>query len=220
MKTPSLRFGMKTLLFLFCASGAAAYVFGNSLLAQWRRWNGPSMGSIDFRIQNDGSTPRQWDSLDAMHAYYIKSFVESEGFGGSRIPQITPRDWMLAVDGKLYSVGKLELLSFIHDGEQDVVAYENSWNVLARNSLSGYEQRPLTEFEQRVVDYLRSGGEPVLHHKNLETRLVAPLTASESCLQCHDGEKGDVVGAFSYSLNRVSPAVQSLITDANGVPLP
>jgi len=33
-------------------------------------------------------------------------------------------------------------------------------------------------------------------------RLIAPILASETCLKCHEGEAGSVLGAFDYIFKR------------------
>jgi hypothetical protein len=74
--------------------------------------------------------------------------------------------------------------------------------------------RPLDAFEQMAVKELSDGFQDVAYefnglliggrsgrHQSTKVRMVGAIRASQSCNQCHDSKDGDLLGAFSYTLN-------------------
>ena len=66
--------------------------------------------------------PRDWANLEEMHAYHVERFVESEGFGVSRIfrpEELRP----ITVNGTTYRITDLELISLMTTKHDHPVAY-------------------------------------------------------------------------------------------------
>jgi hypothetical protein len=60
--------------------------------------------------------------------------------------------------------------------------------------------RPLDEFEKAGLAALREGEALYTRKTSLELRMLGPIRASKTCVECHDCERGRLLGAFSYHL--------------------
>jgi len=148
---------------------------------------GPASGGID---------------LDAMHTLGVVDFVHPDGFGYfkdrrhvagfqphafSRIPGPTP----------LYAVETVELIGLLRHPEPVVYV---STRLPAMAELREAPTRPLDDFEAAGLAAVRAG--PDLHtaRPGGRRRMVGALRNGRQCVQCHGGDEGDLLGAFSYSL--------------------
>jgi hypothetical protein len=68
------------------------------------------------------------------------------------------------------------------------------------DALKGAPTRPLDPFEAEGLEALRKGGE--LHVRG--HRMLGAVRATKQCLDCHGGNRGDLLGAFSYTLRPVT----------------
>jgi hypothetical protein len=65
--------------------------------------------------------------------------------------------------------------------------------------------RDLDGFEQLSLNSLQSGDELVADATLNRIQMVGAIRASKQCLECHDVQRGDLLGAFSYELRRDPP---------------
>jgi hypothetical protein len=65
--------------------------------------------------------------------------------------------------------------------------------------------RPLTAFEQQSLESLRAGEDLVTVVDTNDIQMLGSLRAVKQCLGCHSGERGRLLGAFSYRLRRDPP---------------
>lgn len=184
-----------------------------------------------------GTGASQWESFEQMHEFYEHSFVESEGFGISRILTFDePQDRRLKIEGQPYTVAKLNLIGLMKAEGQ---VYEPSWISMMRNNLSDYPARSLTTNEEDAIRELRGGSNLVWSHhpapfsQNRHANiteldlseqnrpltqdsytLIAPLRAGASCLDCHDAKRGELLGAFVYTMSPRASFLDQII--ANG----
>jgi hypothetical protein len=63
--------------------------------------------------------------------------------------------------------------------------------------------RPLDVFETLALDRLHAGDDLFVRRAGTDVRVLGSLRAADQCLRCHGGARGDLLGAFSYTL-RVS----------------
>ena len=63
--------------------------------------------------------------------------------------------------------------------------------------------RGLDYFEETGLKSLRGGENLYVVRKDDTLRMLGALRATKQCLQCHDSQRGDMLGAFSYTLRRV-----------------
>jgi hypothetical protein len=101
-----------------------------------------------------------------------------------------------------WAIRRLELVSLLkHDKPAVYVA-----QTLPRmQDLKKADTRPLTEFEEGALEALRSGDDLVVEAVTNRIRMVGAVRAAKQCLDCHSVQRGDLLGAFSYDLQRDPP---------------
>lgn len=157
-------------------------------------------------ILSGSDGPMMWRSFEQMHVEYTQRFVESEGFGISRVRRIDdPGRRLLMVNAVPHRVQKIRLIGLM---SHEAVVYESSvmqGETIARDHLHEYEQRALQAGEATAVSLLQDGAphvwEKIQTEDGLERgTLTAGLRATTGCCECHDAEEGDLLGAFIYEL--------------------
>ena len=63
--------------------------------------------------------------------------------------------------------------------------------------------RKLESFESSALEKLRKGEDLVTGTSPDGMRILGALRSAQQCQKCHGGERGDLLGAFSYSLSKV-----------------
>jgi hypothetical protein len=62
--------------------------------------------------------------------------------------------------------------------------------------------RPLTKFEETGMHRLQAGEDLFVRESPNGIRMLGAVRSVSQCIKCHDGERGDLLGAFSYFLQR------------------
>jgi hypothetical protein len=102
-----------------------------------------------------------------------------------------------------WSVRQVELIGLlIHDAP---VVYLNPDGKLPTMAAAREAKtRELTEFEAGGLKDLAAGKEVVaVDAATNHVRMVGAIRMAGACLKCHEGTKGDLLGAFTYDLVRV-----------------
>ena len=96
-----------------------------------------------------------------------------------------------------WEISRLELVSLLRHNPPRVYVSEE---MPAMDQLTEYPHRELNEFESASLPQLVSQEDLVI--KRIADRMVmlGSLRASNDCLECHSGQRGDLLGAFSYEL--------------------
>jgi hypothetical protein len=170
---------------------------------------------------DDLPKPRQWTSHTEMHDYFVDRFVASDGFGGLRMAETrtVSRDQSLRHDGREYRVKSIELISLdpqapgLHKPRAlpadrlgpttQPYAYVDPFSVTKKSLNSSSSRRAITEAERGAIDKLRDGDADVFLPDAKPPRLIGAIRATKSCLDCHEGAAGKLLGAFSYQLSEV-----------------
>jgi hypothetical protein len=63
--------------------------------------------------------------------------------------------------------------------------------------------RPLNNFEAAGLERLQKGDDLFIREAKEKIRMLGAVRSIEVCTKCHGGERGDLLGAFSYHLERV-----------------
>lgn len=140
----------------------------------------------------------EWNDYDEMHAYYLQRFLDSEGFGRSRL---TPIEVLrsIQIGDASYTVVDLELIGLVRNDPP--AAYVNEWGLPSKERLAEARTRPLTAGEGTALDRIRAGEQVVFRADPEEPVLIGSIRARKECLACHAGsEEGDLLGAFRYRL--------------------
>ncbi len=98
-----------------------------------------------------------------------------------------------------WAVRRMELVSLLkHDRPQVYVSSE----LPRMDKMDDTPVRDLGEFETGALAKLKAGEDVVTRASLNRIEMLGALRASKSCLQCHNVERGQLLGAFSYSLVR------------------
>ena len=101
-----------------------------------------------------------------------------------------------------WQVSRTELVGLLKFAEPRV--YES--HVLPRmDYLNSNSTRQLDTFEQDSLRQLRDGEEIVIEQELNHIRMVGAIRAAKQCLDCHSVRRGELLGAFSYLLDRKQP---------------
>lgn len=152
------------------------------------------------------------DALRKMHRDGVMDFVNPEGFGYIEdrehvigfqahqfrtIPQLPDGE----ADNRRWRVASVELISILKHSEP--VAYRSE-HLPRMDELRDAPTRPLNTFEQQALAELRRGQDIEIGTTPDRIRLLGSIRAVKHCLSCHEVERGELLGAFSYTLFRES----------------
>ena len=150
--------------------------------------------------------------LMALHDVGLKSFLASERFGFVKTRQLAAgfephamtenpnRAWHKELIE--WQISRLDLVSLLKFAEPRVYLSEH---LPRMDELRNAETRPVDDFEQRALTHLRNGEDIVLDQQLNTIRLVGAVRAAKQCLDCHSVRRGELLGAFSYLLDRKQP---------------
>ncbi len=149
-------------------------------------------------------------SLWQMHRDGVVEFLNSEGYGYARdrdhvagfIPhqfRKLPRSWGMDRTTALWKFERLELVSLLKHDKPGVYVSET----LPRMDRVGQlTVRPLNAFESSSLPLLQNGEDLTKELKGSELQVLGSIRAGQVCLKCHDVQRGDLLGAFTYKLRR------------------
>jgi hypothetical protein len=162
-----------------------------------------SSPNTSFKIPDHLRALHQSSIVDFVYpsgAGYVKDRQHVAGFlahGFSKVPE--PRE--------SWSVEAIDLVSLLcHD---EPVAYVSA-NLPRMDEHRGAQAptRPLDGFESVGLQKLVAGEYLVAAESGSHLRVLGSIRAVNQCLKCHGAERGDLLGAFSYTLRRNGSAAQ------------
>jgi hypothetical protein len=154
---------------------------------------------------NDKAVAAQID----MHQGCIADFVNRKGFGyvkdrqhvvgfqEHRVSQVhtPPAPWGLEM---------VELMGLVRAGSEetaDPVVYV-SGNVPRLEELRKASTRKLDDFETEGLKALRAGEDLFIRDAEEGRRMLGSIRNGKQCIACHGGTRGQLLGAFSYTMLR------------------
>lgn len=160
------------------------------------------------------AAPPAKTGFEPIHATYVSWFIESEGFGNSRMISVRknpPAEWNTGEDK--YVVKAVNLIGIVNH-EVPVVytnflphetmagpAMKSRWAAQTR-ALDDFEADALKQFIAKKTDVVTNADKGTV---GSQMRIVGAIRAQASCIKCHEVEKGDLMGAFSYMLEKQAP---------------
>jgi hypothetical protein len=150
-------------------------------------------------------TPRPAEpDLAAAHEQNALAFLNPFNFGYVRdrehVAGFRPHQFRYRADAPArWRVERLELVGLLK--YDDPVVYLSE-NLPAMDELRDAPTRPLDAFEQQALTALRGGEDLMAQDGPNRMRLLGSLRAVKQCVRCHDVERGELLGAFSYRLAR------------------
>jgi hypothetical protein len=126
---------------------------------------------------------------------YFKDRRHVAGFQSHRFSQVP-------VTKEHWEVQRVELVGLLL--QETPIVYVSD-NLPRMDELRGAPTRPLDTFEAPALERLVAGRGLVFAEAPEATRLLGAIRSVRQCVGCHGGERGDLLGAFSYTLRRGKP---------------
>lgn len=98
-----------------------------------------------------------------------------------------------------YRLERLELVGLLL--REDPVAYVSE-ELPSMEDIGTVPTRPLDEFESMALPTLRQGSDLFSTRTNRGIRMLGAVRNASRCVDCHGGDEGALLGAFSYRLVR------------------
>lgn len=139
--------------------------------------------------------------LQEMHVVTGLEFTDPGTYGHVEPNKYTVGQWSHSVHkfhyGEVHKVEvpRIELVSLLKQKTPAVYVSEFLPNM---EELAGNPTRPLTEFETAALAKLKQGEDIVVDDAQKPRFMLGSLRAAKQCLQCHNVERGVLLGAFSY----------------------
>lgn len=143
--------------------------------------------------------------LSSFRFGYVKDREHVAGFGphgfqylprlelvGGELPQ-------LAEPTEHWAVRRLELVSLL---KHDTPRAYSSDKLPQMEELLGVPTRPLNDFENDALPRLIESEEVVARATTNRIEMVGAIRAEKQCLECHEVHRGQLLGAFTYTLVR------------------
>lgn len=144
------------------------------------------------------------EGFRSLHDSSVVDFVHPEGFGyikdrrhvvGFQEHQIS----QMPEPADRWALQRLDLLSLLL--HEEPVAYVTD-HLPRMKELRAASTRELDDFESVGLPALQRGEDLFVRSKGQELRMLGALRAARQCLACHEAERGDLLGAFSYRMMR------------------
>jgi hypothetical protein len=151
--------------------------------------------------------------LEALHAFSALEFVNPRGFGyvmdRKQVMGFQPHRFEDAPElsssqraTQRWQVQRVELVSLLKHDEPGVYLSE----YLPRmEQLREAKTRPLNAFETKALRALRNGEDIEFAATTNSIHMLGAIRAVKQCLNCHQAERGALLGTFSYTLHREPP---------------
>ncbi|HXT58425.1 MAG TPA: hypothetical protein VN699_07315 [Pirellulales bacterium] len=189
----------------------------NARYAGIRPESAPSSDSEPARQTFAPMAPREETALNLvpLHRESLVDFVNPRGFGWvkdrehaagfephafSQLPKLQP-----ASAKAFWRTARVELVSLLkHD---QPMVYVSS-RLPKMDELRDAPVRPLDAFELGGLSKLQQGDELVVHAAINRVQMLGSIPALKQCLECHQVQRGELLGAFSYEFLR-DPAISA-----------
>lgn len=152
---------------------------------------------------------------DALHDASRFDFLNAEGFGAIRTPRTQVAGFIEhafhrhplegAKARPQWSVDRIELVSLLKHDAPRVYVLDHLPRMDQLNGETA-PTRPLNAFEASALVKLRTDEDLVVAQNGAEVQMLGSLRAANQCLDCHNVQRGELLGAFSYRLTEVDAA--------------
>lgn len=143
--------------------------------------------------------------LVTLHTDGVLDFVNPRGWGyvqsRDRVAGFLPHRFSKVPAARTFAVQRVELVGLLKHTEPVVYLSDR---LPAMADLRDVPTRPLDAFETAALDRVRQGDDGFAASRGEVVRFVGGIRSAKQCVQCHGGERGDLLGAFAYTL-RANP---------------
>ncbi len=143
-------------------------------------------------------------SFHELHKGSVLDFINPNGWGYFRdlrqVYAFKPHGLSQFPDTRqpTWKVRRIELVSLLKGHEPGVYLSDHLPNM---SELADAKTRPLDAFERESLAQLRDGEDLLQQPAGTQMRLFGAIRAGEKCLKCHEVQRGELLGAFTYELN-------------------
>ena len=143
------------------------------------------------------------DPLRELHIDSIANFADSQDFGlvlsRKEVSGFLSHHFNRVPEAQSWKLQTVELLGLLMHEEPVVYVSSELPNMAnARNAPT----RPLNVFEAAGLKRLQQGDDLYIRETKDNVRMVGAVRSIRVCIGCHGGERGDLLGAFTYQLKR------------------
>jgi hypothetical protein len=147
----------------------------------------------------------QPDALRTMHLGSVVDFVNPRGFGlivnRQKVAGFQSHQFGEVPKAESWKVQSVELVGLLKHEEPAVYV---SAELPRMDTLRTAPTRALNTFESAGLQKLQQGEDLFIRETPHGLRMLGAVRAIQKCTECHGGERGNLLGAFSYSLRRNS----------------
>jgi hypothetical protein len=146
------------------------------------------------------------EGLYRLHRDAIVDFSYSDGFGlfkdRRHVAGYEPHQFSEVPElAEQWEVQRLELVGLLL--HKQPVAYVTE-HLPRMEELGAAATRTLDPFETSALEKLRHGEDLLYTEVSGGMRMLGAIRSVKQCVKCHGGERGDLLGAFSYTLRRTT----------------
>lgn len=142
------------------------------------------------------------DFANAANWGYTRDREHVAGFlphGMTRLPDFSKQE----IEKAHWTVARLDLVGLLKYETPQVYVSEH---LPKMDELADAPTRSLDGFENMALVALQDGEDLVVGHAGERLRLLGSLRAGKQCQACHNVSRGELLGAFSYTLRQEKPA--------------
>jgi len=155
------------------------------------------------------------EQLLGLHSNGAGDFLDMEMFGyvkdrehvsGFKSHQFAEMPTISTEEKEAWQVVRLELVSLLRFDKPKVYVSDK---LPKMDELQDATTRPLNAFEKRALEKLWHDEDLVIDDGTNRIGMLGSLRAGKDCLECHQVNRGELLGAFSYDLFRKTPVKQT-----------
>lgn len=157
-------------------------------------------------------------AIQSAHEVSRRDFLDPEGFGYVQTPRTAVAGFIehafhqnpLAGNKQLskWRLQRLELVSLLKFETPRVYVLDHLPRMDQLNS-NDIPTRELDEFESDSLAKLRTSADVIVSHEGNDYRMLGSLRAAKQCLECHNVQRGELLGAFTYRLTLAEEASEN-----------
>lgn len=143
------------------------------------------------------------EQFAAMHRHGLADFAFPDGWGYRKdrdaVAGFLSHRFSHVPTTETWTVHRIELVGLLKHAEPKVYLSDK---LPAMDDLRGAPTRSLDAFETAGLAVIRRGEEGFAAQRPDVVRYLGAIRSAKQCVECHGGHRGDLLGAFAYTLRR------------------
>jgi hypothetical protein len=173
--------------------------------------------SVPLRLAVKATSPGRQE-LAPVHSTAIRDFIDPErtgyarnrgevaGFESHGFSELPQQFLCEGTDAGSWQIRRLELVSLQRHDEPRVYIAST---LPQMDQLGDVPHRGLNEFETLALPQLEAAKDVVIEQQPKRIQMLGAVRAATSCLECHEGRRGKLLGAFSYEITPIVDTAQA-----------